>query len=198
MMYKYTNNIYYIPLMLVFIINSNIIKAQFNTIRETKKIITLNIAPKENNSAGNKTDSIRDLTKTNRSLFNLPLDTIYITSPFGMRYHPVKGNYKKHFGIDLRGKGVPVYSITTSLVKKTGYDKALGIHIILISGNYEFIYGHLSHIYVKEKDLLKPGDILGKTGTSGLSTAKHLHFAIKKNKNYIDPLPFLKFIMKNI
>ncbi len=82
------------------------------------------------------------------------------------------------------------------MVKKIGYDKALGIYIILISGNYEFIYGHLSHIYVKEKGLLKPGEILGRTGTSGLSTAKHLHFAIKKNKHYIDPLPFLEFIMK--
>ncbi len=197
-MYKYTNNIYYIPLLLIIIVNSNVIKAQFNTIKETKKIFTLNIVPKKISRVEHKTDSIRDLAKVNRSLFNLPLDTIYITSPFGIRYHPVKKNYRKHYGIDLRGKGVPVYSITTALVKKTGYDKALGIYIILISGNYEFIYGHLSHIYIKEKDLLKPGDILGKTGTSGLSTAKHLHFAIKRDKHYIDPLPFLKFIMKTI
>lgn len=197
-MYKYTNNIYYIPLLLVVIVNSNVLKAQFNTIKETKKIFTLNIVPKKNSRVEHKTDSIRDLAKVNRSLFNLPLDTIFITSPFGIRFHPFKKNYRKHYGIDLRGKGVPVYSITNALVKKTGYDKALGIHIILISGNYEFIYGHLSHIYVKEKDLLKPGDILGKTGTSGLSTAKHLHFAIKRDKHYIDPLPFLKFIMKTI
>lgn len=195
-MYKYTNNIYYLALMLSVFINSYILKAQFNTIKETKKTFNLNTVLKEIAKEENITDSIHKLTRTNNSLFNLPLDSIYITSPFGIRYHPFNKSYRKHYGIDLRGKDIPVYSITTALVKKTGYDKALGIHIILISGNYEFIYGHLSHIYVKEKDLLKSGEILGRTGTSGLSTAKHLHFAIKKNKHYIDPLPFLEFIMK--
>lgn len=197
-MYKYTNNIYYISFILILIVNSNTLIAQFNTIQESKKIFTLNIAPKEYYKAENIKDSMIPLSNINVSLFNLPLDSIYITSSFGLRYHPIKKKYKAHYGVDIRGRDVPVYSITNALVKKIGYDKELGIHIIIISGNYEFIYGHLSHIYVKEKDLLKPGEIIGRTGISGLATAKHLHFAIKKNKQPLDPLPFLKFIMDTI
>ena len=181
--------------MLILIANSNTLIAQFNTIQESKKIFTLNIAPKEYYKPENRKDSMNTLSNINSSLFNLPVDSLFITSPFGLRYHPLKKKYKPHLGIDIRGKDVPVYSITNALVKKIGYDKDLGIYIIIIAGNYEFIYGHLSHIYVKEKDLLKPGEIIGRTGISGLATAKHLHFAIKKNKQPIDPLPFLKFIM---
>ncbi|MPT33046.1 MAG: M23 family metallopeptidase, partial [Chryseobacterium sp.] len=56
---------------------------------------------------------------------------------------------------------------------------------------YETAYLHLSEIYYKVGELVKAGYVIAKSGNSGNSTGAHLHFAVRENGKYIDPVQFL-------
>ena len=182
---KYTNIIYSLTVLALILTNKGY--SQFNTIKKPISSIMV-IKEKEKDTLIYIKDSVQ------KKLLYLPLDSIHVTSHYGMRYHPIRNTYIAHNGIDLRGKNADVYSITNAIVKEVDYNRGSGLYIKLQSGEYEFIYAHLSHIYVKENQLLLPGQIIGRSGNSGLSTAKHLHFAIKKKKLYINPISYLALI----
>jgi len=116
--------------------------------------------------------------------WHLPLDRNVVTSDFGLR------RAVWHYGVDIRVKtGNPVYAVFDGVVRITGYDRRGFGHFILIrhKNGMETLYGHLSKRYVKLGQELKAGDIIGKGGNSGRSTAPHLHFEIRYAGNAIDP-----------
>lgn len=116
--------------------------------------------------------------------WHLPLDRNVVTSDFGLR------RAVWHYGVDIRVKtGNPVYAVFDGVVRITGYDKRGFGRFILIrhKNGMETLYGHLSKSYVKLGQELKAGDIIGKGGNSGRSTAPHLHFEIRYAGNAIDP-----------
>ncbi len=140
-----------------------------------------------------------------------PRDMHYITSPFWskrvyMRYRIRKGKKIKlkssssiHRGLDLRGeKGRPVFAIasgTIVLANKLYYE---GNMVIIDHGNRIFsYYMHMNDITVKVFDTVKGGDIIGHVGSTGVSTAAHLHVSLIIGGVIVDPLSLLSLPIKN-
>ena len=116
-----------------------------------------------------------------------------ISSPFGARIHPVTGNRQIHKGVDFAVvAGTDVYAPAAGTVTKVWQDNTCGNGIkIKHDMGYETVYCHLSQQLVKQGDVIKPGYIIAKSGNSGRSTGAHLHYAIKYNDEYIDPIKFI-------
>ena len=128
----------------------------------------------------------------------MPLDKMLITSPFGVRYHPIFGGQKMHNGIDLGANYENVYTVLDGVVSEAGWDKNGGGNYIKVrhSNRFETSYLHLSQIYYRTGEVVKAGYIIGKSGNSGNSTGPHLHFAVKEYGKFINPTQFLNDIIK--
>lgn len=127
-------------------------------------------------------------------LLQMPLSYVYITSKFThARKHPVlKRIVRPHYGIDLRAKvGTPVKSAGNGRVvsagKKGGYGNAIEI---AHEGGLKTLYAHLSVIDKKVRvgKYVKQGQIIAKSGNTGISSGPHLHFGLYKNNRPINPL----------
>lgn len=131
---------------------------------------------------------------------SIPLNNLVITSKYGMRFHPIKKKWIFHSGVDLRANQDTVKAILDGIVSDSGYDKGLGYYI-KVQHNTEYIttYAHLSQYFHLQGAEIKSGQALGITGSTGLSTGEHLHFAVHYNGSPTDPLKFLKnlFLLRN-
>ena len=116
-----------------------------------------------------------------------------ITSRFSKnRFHPILKKHRPHYGVDYGApKGTPVRTIGKGLVTFAGWKGSSG-KIVKIRHNsiHQTAYHHLSRI---EKNIRKgvrvdQGQIIGYVGSTGLSTAPHLHFAFYENGRFVDPL----------
>lgn len=112
------------------------------------------------------------------------------SSGWGMRMHPIYKVPKFHFGMDfVAPKGTKVYATgdgKVTLVKnqRIGHGK----HIIIDHGyGYETLYAHLSGFNVKVGQTIKRGQVIGFIGSTGTSTASHLHYEVFKNGKNVDP-----------
>lgn len=115
-----------------------------------------------------------------------------LRSRFGNRRHPVFGTYKLHSGIDLAApRGTPIYAAGDGIVKRAQWFSGYGRYVELTHVNgYSTAYGHMSKIAdnMAAGVRVRQGDIIGYVGTTGVSTGNHLHFEIKINGRYVDPL----------
>lgn len=116
-----------------------------------------------------------------------------IGSGFGYRTDPFYRTQRFHAGIDFTApRGVEVYATadgTVALVKTEiwGY----GQHIVINHGNgFETLYGHLSKFKVKTGQKVKRGQLIGLIGSTGKSTAPHLHYEVHKNGEALNPAFF--------
>lgn len=100
-----------------------------------------------------------------------------------------------HLAIDLAAaEGAPVRATADAVVEQRGEDRQLGRFLLLKHGQgYESYYGHLKDWNVGKGDSVQAGATIGWVGTSGKSTAPHLHFEIRKDGQRIDPAKVLKF-----
>ena len=123
-----------------------------------------------------------------------------VTSPFGMRYHPVDKVNKMHNGIDLvatadgkTGQADKIMAHTGGVVDGVGYDKDAGnfvrIRVDLDTVMYYFHLRDMSALVAGE--VVRTGQIIGTMGKTGKVTNRHLHFGIKYKGQWIDPAPFL-------
>ncbi len=122
--------------------------------------------------------------------FIWPVSGGYITSPYGMRMHPVYGYEKMHYGIDIGGlyTGAPVYATASGTVTLAGWDDSAGNWIMIShSGGYASAYMHLSGFAVKYGQYVSQGQLIGYVGSTGASTGPHLHFAMYYNGCFINP-----------
>lgn len=129
-------------------------------------------------------------------LFSLPLKNIFITSVYGNRLHPIDRVHKFHYGIDLRAKNDTIFSIYHSKIIDAGYCKDLGHYIKTAFLDYTVTYGHLQYYFYKKNDIVDANIPIGITGNTGKSTAPHLHFSVQKNGLHINPVTFIKNILK--
>jgi murein DD-endopeptidase MepM/ murein hydrolase activator NlpD len=130
-------------------------------------------------------------------LFCLPLKHLTLTSPYGYRIHPVTGRCQFHNGIDLRAVHDTVYAVFDgeAAVK---YDDLLGLSVCIRNQDLTCIYGHLSALLVSGGEV-SAGQPVAITGSTGRVTGEHLHFSVRYQNQYIDPLQFLNalFNQKN-
>ncbi len=120
-----------------------------------------------------------------------PLDRLHISSPYGMRRHPMTGRRTMHNGVDYRApKGTPVYSVAKGKVVKSGYDSRNGNYVaIRHSDGYTSYYLHLNKRSVARGQNVVARQVIGTIGSTGTSTGPHLHFGFKRpNGSWMDPL----------
>lgn len=126
----------------------------------------------------------------------MPLQRMIITSNYGNRFHPVDKTEKFHAGVDLRAKSDYVFAVLDGIVSDAGYSGGAGNYIKIRHGDFETVYMHLSRTFFSEGDIIYAGDIIALSGNTGKSTAPHLHFAVKENGRYINPIQFLNDLIQ--
>ncbi|MCB0421426.1 MAG: peptidoglycan DD-metalloendopeptidase family protein [Bdellovibrionales bacterium] len=131
-----------------------------------------------------------------RSLY-APVNYQSISSRFQKRrFHPIKRRRIAHLGIDYAlPPGEPVYAAYAGRVIKKGRSRGAGIYVALRHPNgLETYYNHLSSYRkdIKVGDYVGNGEEVGKVGCTGYCTKPHLHFAIKLNRTFVDPLKFVR------
>jgi murein DD-endopeptidase MepM/ murein hydrolase activator NlpD len=120
-----------------------------------------------------------------------------VTSPFGMRVHPITGVLKLHTGTDLSVPcGTPVQVAREGTVLSAGYDTAYGFRTVVSHGIVDgalltTTYNHQSHVGVEMGQHVDVGAVIGLSGTTGYSTGCHLHFELLVNADFVDPMPWM-------
>lgn len=111
---------------------------------------------------------------------------------FGMRKHPILNVRKMHEGIDIiTDIGTPVHASGDGKIAFAGYRGGYGLTIEIDHGfGYRTLYAHLSSISVREGKTVKRGELIAKTGNSGLSSGPHLHYEISHEGIKQDPSHF--------
>lgn len=115
-----------------------------------------------------------------------------LASRFGNRVHPIFKSRRMHTGVDLASKtGTPIYASGDGVVEKAQWVSGYGKYVELKHVNgFETGYGHMSRIAdgMKPGAKVRQGQIIGYVGSTGNSTGPHLHFEIKVNGRFVDPL----------
>ena len=115
-----------------------------------------------------------------------------ISSPFGMRSHPVLGGRRKHTGVDLAiAIGTPIKSAQAGRVTFVGADGVNGKYLRIDHGHgLTSTYCHLDAHKVAQGQLVKRGAVIADSGNTGRSTGPHLHFQVELSGTPIDPMLF--------
>jgi murein DD-endopeptidase MepM/ murein hydrolase activator NlpD len=126
--------------------------------------------------------------------FERPLDGA-ITSPYGMRYHPILHYTKLHTGTDFAGGSV-IRAADDGRVLMTIASTAYGYFTVIDHGVIDgkrltTAYAHQSRFLVHPGEEVRKGEPIGIVGQTGYATGPHLHFEVRENGTVVDPIPFL-------
>ena len=146
-------------------------------------------------------DEVIDLAKNKSNMLaSIPAiqpvankDLKRMASGYGYRIHPIYKTRKMHYGMDFSAKtGTEIYSTGDGVVSKVKRSKrGYGNYVKINHGfGYETLYAHMSKYIVKKGQKVKRGEVIGFVGNSGISTAPHLHYEVRKDNKKINPVNF--------
>jgi len=117
-----------------------------------------------------------------------------ITSPYGMRVHPIYGYSKMHTGVDIGvAMNQNIVAANDGVVQYAGWYGAYGnIVIVDHGGGISTLSAHNTRVLVSKGQKVTKGQVISKSGTTGLSTGPHLHFEVRLNGNHTNPLNYIK------
>ena len=117
-----------------------------------------------------------------------------ITSPFGFRLHPILKKQVKHNGVDFgSGRGVDVFAAGDGRVVLAEFSNSFGNYVVVEhSDGLSTVYAHMESINVSKGSAVVKGQLLGITGSTGRSTAPHLHYEVRVSGTPINPADYLK------
>ena len=168
--------------------------------------------------SGERDAGDKDYHKNGRARFSLPLRRIRITSPYGMRRHPIYKDLRFHNGIDLAANYEPVYAMLDGIVTEVGITPSAGKFVTIRHSiatpndpdataipndrktttterngpDLKITYMHLSRIHVTKGDCVLSGDIVALSGNTGVSCSPHLHIKATFRKCSINPSILLR------
>ncbi len=128
------------------------------------------------------------------SAWTTPVSGYTLTSPFGMRMHPVLGYARMHNGIDMAcPQGTPIYATRSGTVTTASYQAGgAGYYVSINHGDgFASIYMHMTHFVVSAGQSVSQGQVIGYVGSTGISTGPHLHFGISYGGTYVNPLAYI-------
>ncbi|MFW6205340.1 MAG: peptidoglycan DD-metalloendopeptidase family protein [Actinomycetota bacterium] len=126
-----------------------------------------------------------------------PVDNASITSPYGMRTHPITGVHKLHDGTDFStGCGTPIKAAASGTVQWAEYRGGYGNQVLVDHGSVGGTplmtsYSHLSQFAVSPGATVSQGQVIAYAGTTGYSTGCHLHFMVYANGTRTNPMNYL-------
>lgn len=128
--------------------------------------------------------------------FIFPVDPsgfVYLSSPYGMRYHPISGAYTMHNGVDFAAYlGTATYAAKSGVVTTARYGAGWGNYVVINHGDgFSTLYAHFDTIKVSEGDIVSQGQIIGTVGSTGNSTGPHLHFTMYYNGETVNPMLYV-------
>ena len=169
-------------------------------------LLELNSFVEELNSSFSADKELKDKLATSKEKLKNIVDAIPtlvpanggISSPFGMRNHPIKKVDKAHEGVDISSsKGDPILAAASGVIEYSGYNSGYGYHVIIDHKNgYRSLYAHSSKLLVKEGESVIKGQKIALVGSTGLSTGPHLHFEIRIGNTPVDPTEYINFASK--
>lgn len=157
-----------------------------------------------------------------RARISLPLRRIRITSPYGMRRHPIYKDFRFHNGIDLAAHYEPVYAMLDGIVTEVGSTPSAGKFVTIRHSiatpnapdvtatpndrkttaternatDIEVTYMHLSRIHVTKGDCILSGDIVALSGNTGVSCSPHLHIKATYRHRSLNPIHILRLFQQ--
>jgi len=146
-------------------------------------------------------DEVIDLAKNkSKMLASIPAiqpvankDLKRMASGYGYRIHPIYKTRKMHYGMDFSAKvGTEIYATGDGIISKVKRSKrGYGNYVKINHGfGYETLYAHMSKYIVKKGQKVKRGEVIGYVGNTGISTAPHLHYEVRKDNKKINPVNF--------
>ena len=120
-----------------------------------------------------------------KALMKTPINGARLSSPFGMRKHPIDGFNKMHKGTDFAApEGTPIMASGAGVIKKAGWCGGGGNCVVIKhNSTYKTIYAHMSKFAngIRNGVRVKQGQIIGYVGSTGKSTGPHLHYEVLVN-----------------
>ncbi len=118
----------------------------------------------------------------------------HITSPYGMRMHPILNQRKLHTGMDIEAPmGATIVAADAGTVIYAGWMNGYGQVIVIDHGNdMSTLYAHQSSFLVGNGAAVSQGQAIGKVGSTGWSTGPHLHFEVRVNGSPVDPSGYVR------
>ncbi len=120
-----------------------------------------------------------------------PLDFTRITSGFShARHHPILGGLHPHLAVDYGAPvGTPVRAVADGVVETAGWNGGYGLSItVRHARGYSTMYNHLSRIEIRRGERVRQREVIGRVGSTGLSTGPHLDYRVSKNGAFVNPL----------
>ena len=125
-----------------------------------------------------------------KALMKTPINGARLSSPFGMRKHPIDGFNKMHRGTDFAAPmGTPIMASGDGLIKKVGWCGGGGNCIVIKhNSTYQTVYAHMSKFAkgIRSGVRVKQGQTIGYVGSTGKSTGPHLHYEVIVNGKKIN------------
>lgn len=146
-------------------------------------------------------DEVLKLAKNKEQMLNsipaiMPLNIKHMVRQpggFGWRTHPIYKTQEFHPGMDFAApEGVAVYATGDGVVVSSDANmQGYGNHVVIDHGySYKTLYAHMSKLIVRAGEKVKRGQLIGLIGSTGLSTAPHLHYEVIKNGQKVNPINF--------
>lgn len=120
-------------------------------------------------------------------------DLTLLTASYGLRIHPFYRSLMPHGGVDYTvPEGTPVFATADGVVKEvSSRNTGSGLTVVINhGGGYESTYSHLSRSAVRQGERVGRGDIIARTGNTGLSLTPHLHYEVRKEGMRVDPIHY--------
>ena len=125
-----------------------------------------------------------------KALMKTPINGARLSSPFGMRKHPIDGFNKMHRGTDFAAPmGTPIMASGDGVVKKAGWCGGGGNCVVIRHNSvYQTIYAHMSKFAkgIRSGARVKQGQTIGFVGSTGKSTGPHLHYEVLINEEKVN------------